>query len=208
MEENKVVLSAEQIIDKCADKTRSMTFYGKKLYAGFDFKNKDYSFGFTVILSEDYGIFNIECAYLQDGTFEDFSKDIRLYNPVKTLGGYLDNEDVNAKLKREFGSSYISSRRCLNVSDNINYSLNEWPASVCFKSDYYISKILDLLQNGKIKFPYANKNESDWLIEQCKVELVDPENNKYGKYICQPGFYALMNAYLAWEYYTHFTQDI
>jgi hypothetical protein len=202
MEENNAVISAEQIIEKCADKTKSMTFYGKTLYGGFDFRNKNYDFGFVVMLSECYGVFNIECAYFHDGLFEDFCSDIKTYNPVISFGSYLEAQDINHKLKKEFGDLYISGIRACKVADDMKVNKVEWPVSVVFSNDAYISKVLDLLKNGKIKFPYANhKYETDWFIEQCKVELTDPEN-KYCKYVCQPGFYALVNAYLAWLYHT------
>jgi hypothetical protein len=206
MEENNVVISAEQIIEKCADKDNSLTYDIKKLYAGLDFAdplNKDPTACILVIISVDTNniitIENVRTISKQEDLLFSIRCELNKFNIRLGVGGLgYSNNDISHKLQQEFDDRYLSSRLCTKILNHLKYNNDEWPRVIGFEKDYYIEKMLNMLENGFIRIPYNVPGRVDWLIKQFEVSKTESSMGIFAG--IQTGLLALINAYLAWEF--------
>ena len=222
-------ITSQEIRDKCIDKDRKMVQYiysesGRRTYAGFDWGQRGAldqisghgrkgSYSCAVILTVTGGIFNIEFATrllrpdpeTKLGTVEEM---FRRYNMSLSVGDIGDAYDLTHKLQRIYDEKFLASRASHKVTGHIKYSNDEWPKTIVFEKDYYISELLGLLKEGRIKFPGKSYDRIDWMIEHCSSMEIKVTRDKSGeplkKYVkgsgANDGMMALLNAYLAWKF--------
>jgi hypothetical protein len=223
-------ITAQEIRDKCIDKGRKMVKYifaesGKRTYAGFDWgqrgaleqiagKGRKGSYSCAVILTVSSGnIFNVEFATrllrpdpeTKMGTVEEM---FRRYNMTLSVGDIGDAYDLTHKLQRIYDEKFLASRSSHRVNGHVKYSNDEWPKTIVFEKDYYISELLGLLKEGRIKFPGGSYDRIEWMINHCSSMDIKVTRDKSGeplkKYVkgsgANDGLMALLNAYLAWKF--------
>jgi Phage terminase large subunit (GpA)/Intein splicing domain len=222
-------ITAQEIREKCIDKGRKMVKYifpesGKRVYAGFDWgqrgaleqiagRGRKGSYSCAVILTVSGNIFNIEFATrllrpdpeTKKSTVEEM---FRRYNMALSVGDIGDAYDLTHQLQRTYDEKFLASRSSHRVNGHIKYSNDEWPKTIVFEKDYYISEILGLLKDGRIKFPGGSLDRIEWLIEHCASMDIKVTRDKSGeplkKYVkgsgANDGLMALLNAYLAWKF--------
>lgn len=222
-------ISADEIRSRCIDKDRKMVEYihpdrGKRVYAGFDWgqrgmleqlsgRGRKGSYSCAVILTCDGNLFNIEFATRlmrpdpeeKEGTVEEM---FRRYNLSLAVGDIGDAYDLTHRMQRTYDEKFLASRAQHRVIGHIKYSKDEWPKTIVFEKDYYISEILGLLKEGRIKFPGGHHHKIGWLIEHCASMDIKVTKDKSGepikKYVkgsgANDGLMALLNAYLAWKF--------
>jgi hypothetical protein len=125
-----------------------------------------------------------------------------------SVGDIGDAYDLTHKLQRVYDEKFLASRSCHKVNGHIKYSNDEWPKTIVFEKDYYISELLGLLKEGRIKFPGGSLDRIEWLIEHCASMEIKVTRDKSGeplkKYVkgsgANDGLMALLNAYLAWKF--------
>ncbi|MFA5759539.1 MAG: phage terminase large subunit family protein [Clostridia bacterium] len=223
-------ITVNEIHEKCSDKNRKMAKYisqenNKKVYAGFDWGQKgtleqmtgsgkgkgSYSCG--VILTIDGTIFNVEFATRLMRVEPEFKMQTveemyRRYNISLAVGDIGDAFDLTHKLQRTYNEKFLASRASHRITGHIKYSEDEWPKTIIFEKDYYISELLGLLKDGRIKFPYKDYYRISWLIEHCASMDIKVTRDKSGeplkKYVkgtgANDGLMALLNAYIAWKF--------
>lgn len=222
-------ITVQEIVDKCIEKERKMPKYiyqeqNKKTYAGFDWgqksalaqmmgKSSGRSYSCAVILTVEGNIFNIEFATrlthtdleYKMGTVEEM---FRRYNVNLAIGDIGDAFDLTHKLQKIYDERFLASRASHKVIGHIKYSNEEWPKTIIFEKYYYISEILGLLKEGRIKFPGKDYDKVEWLIEHCASMDIKITKDKSGEPIKtyvkgnspNDGLMALLNAYLAWKF--------
>lgn len=222
-------ISAEEIRNKCIDPGRKMVKYirpesGKRVYAGFDWgqrgaleqmagRGRKGSYSCAVILTVSDNIFNVEFATRlmrpdpeeKEGTVEEM---FRRYNMQLAVGDIGDAYDLTHRMQRTYDEKFLASRAQHRVIGHIKYSNDEWPKTIVFEKDYYISEILGLLKEGRIKFPGGHHHKIGWLIDHCSSMDIKVTKDKSGepikKYVkgngANDGLMALLNAYLAWKF--------
>lgn len=224
-------ITTEEIREKCIDKGRFMQKYilpdqGKRVYAGFDWgqrgaleqmagrgARKGGSYSCAAILTVEGNIFNVEFATrlkkpdpnYKESTVEEM---FRRYNLTLAIGDIGDAYDLTHRLQRTYDEKFLASRASHRVVGHIKYSRDEWPKTIVFEKDYYISEILGLLKEGRIKFPGGSLHRLEWLIEHCASMDIKVTKDKSGepikKYVkgsgANDGLMALLNAYLAWKF--------
>jgi hypothetical protein len=132
----------------------------------------------------------------------------RRYNMTLSIGDIGDAYDLTHKLQLIYDEKFLASRSSHKVNGRIKYSNDEWPKTVVFEKDYYISELLGLLKEGRIKFPGGSLDRIEWLIEHCSSMEIKVTRDKSGeplkKYVkgsgANDGLMALLNAYLAWKF--------
>lgn len=224
-------ITTEEIREKCIDKGRFMQKYilpeqGKRVYAGFDWgqrgaleqmvgrgAKKGGSYSCAAIITVEGNIFNVEFATrlkkpdpnYKESTVEEM---FRRYNLTLAIGDIGDAYDLTHRLQRTYDEKFLASRASHRVVGHVKYSRDEWPKTVVFEKDYYISEILGLLKEGRIKFPGGSLHRLEWLIEHCASMDIKVTKDKSGepikKYVkgsgANDGLMALLNAYLAWKF--------
>lgn len=222
-------ITSQEIREKCIDKGRKMVKYifpdeGRRVYAGFDWgqrgaleqiagRGRKGSYSCAVILTVSGTIFNVEFATrllrpdpeTKMGTVEEM---FRRYNMTLSVGDIGDAYDLTHKLQRTYDEKFLASRSSHKVNGHIKYSNDEWPKTIVFEKDYYISELLGLLKEGRIKFPGGSLDRIEWLIEHCASMDIKVTRDKSGeplkKYVkgsgANDGLMALLNAYLAWKF--------
>jgi hypothetical protein len=196
-------ITAQEIRDKCIDKGRKMVKYifaesGKRTYAGFDWgqrgaleqiagKGRKGSYSCAVILTVSSGnIFNVEFATrllrpdpeTKMGTVEEM---FRRYNMTLSVGDIGDAYDLTHKLQRVYDEKFLASRSSHRVNGHIKYSNDEWPKTIVFEKDYYISELLGLLKEGRIKFPGGSYDRIEWMIDHCSSMDIKVTRDKSGE---------------------------
>ena len=222
-------ITSAEIRDKCVEKGRKMIKFihpelGKRTYAGFDWgqrgaleqmagRGRKGSYSCAVILTSDGNLFNVEFATrllrpdpeTKMSTVEEM---FRRYNMTLAVGDIGDAYDLTHKLQRVYDERFLASRSSHRVNGHIKYSNDEWPKTIVFEKDYYISEILGLLKDGRIKFPGGSYDRIDWLIEHCASMDIKVTRDKSGeplkKFVkgsgANDGLMALLNAYIAWKF--------
>lgn len=222
-------ITSAEIRDKCVEKGRKMVKFihpelDKRTYAGFDWgqrgaleqmagRGRKGSYSCAVILTSDGNLFNIEFATrllrpdpeTKMSTVEEM---FRRYNMTLAVGDIGDAYDLTHKLQRVYDERFLASRSSHKVNGHIKYSNDEWPKTIVFEKDYYISEILGLLKDGRVKFPGGSYDRIDWLIEHCASMDIKVTRDKSGepikKYVkgsgANDGLMALLNAYIAWKF--------
>jgi hypothetical protein len=222
-------ITAQEIRDKCIDKGRKMPKFiypeqNKRVYAGFDWgqrgaleqiagRGRKGSYSCAVILTVSDNLFNVEFATrllrpdpeTKMGTVEEM---FRRYNMALSVGDIGDAYDLTHKLQRVYDEKFLASRSSHKVNGHIKYSNDEWPKTIVFEKDYYISEVLGLLKEGRIKFPGGSYDRIEWMIEHCASMDIKVTRDKSGeplkKYVkgsgANDGLMALLNAYLAWKF--------
>jgi hypothetical protein len=222
-------ITSQEIRDKCIDKGRKMAQYiypdsGKRVYGGFDWgqrgaleqiagRGRKGSYSCAVILTVSDNLFNIEFATrllrpdpeTKMGTVEEM---FRRYNMTLSVGDIGDAYDLTHKLQRVYDEKFLASRSSHKVNGHIKYSNDEWPKTIVFEKDYYISEVLGLLKEGRIKFPGGSHDRIEWLIDHCSSMDIKVTRDKSGeplkKYVkgsgANDGLMALLNAYIAWKF--------
>jgi len=222
-------ITSAEIRDKCVEKGRKMIKFihpelGKRTYAGFDWgqrgaleqmagRGRKGSYSCAVILTSDGNLFNVEFATrllrpdpeTKMSTVEEM---FRRYNMTLAVGDIGDAYDLTHKLQRIYDERFLASRSSHKVNGRIKYSNDEWPKTIVFEKDYYISEILGLLKDGRIKFPGGSYDRIDWLIEHCASMDIKVTRDKSGeplkKFVkgsgANDGLMALLNAYIAWKF--------
>jgi hypothetical protein len=222
-------ITAQEIRDKCIDRGRKMAKFiypesGKRTYAGFDWgqrgaldqiagRGRKGSYSCAVILTVTGGIFNVEFATRLNkpdpetkiGTVEEM---FRRYNMALSVGDIGDAYDLTHKLQRIYDEKFLASRSSHKVNGHVKYSNDEWPKTIVFEKDYYISELLGLLKEGRIKFPGGSFDRIEWLIAHCSSMDIKVTRDRSGeslkKYVkgsgANDGLMALLNAYLAWKF--------
>jgi hypothetical protein len=222
-------ISIQEIRDKCIEKDRKMSgsIYideGKRSYAGFDWgqksalaqmigRGKGRSYSCAVIITVEGNIFNVEFATRLthidlDSKMDTVEEMFRRYNMQLAIGDIGDAYDLTHKLQRLYDERFLASRASHKVNGHIKYSNDEWPKTIVFEKDYYISELLGLLKEGRIKFPGGSYDKIEWLIEHCASMEIKVTKDKSGeplkKYVKgstpNDGLMALLNAYLAWKF--------
>jgi intein/homing endonuclease len=222
-------ITVNEIRDKCIDKTRKMVknLYAhpdKRVYAGFDWgqrgaleqlsgKGRKGSYSCAVILTTEGNLFNIEFATRlsrpdpehKQSTVEEM---FRRYNLTLAVGDIGDAYDLTHKLQKVYDEKFLASRSSHKVIGHIKYSNEEWPKTIVFEKDYYISELIGLLKEGRIKFPGGSYDKIEWLIEHCASMDIKVTTDRSGepmkKFVkgsgANDGMMALLNAYLAWKF--------
>lgn len=222
-------ITAQEIRDKCIDKGRKMVKYifsdqHRRVYAGFDWgqrgaleqiagRGRKGSYSCAVILTVSGNVFNIEFATrllhpdpeTKMGTVEEM---FRRYSMALAVGDIGDAYDLTHKLQRTYDEKFLASRASHKVMSHIKYSNDEWPKTIVFEKDYYISELLGLLKEGRIKFPGGSYDRIEWMIDHCSSMDIKVTRDKSGeplkKYVkgsgANDGLMALLNAYLAWKF--------
>ena len=222
-------ITAQEIREKCIDKGRKMVKFiypesGKRTYAGFDWgqrgaldqiagRGRKGSYSCAVILTVTGGTFNVEFATRLNRPDPDSKMGIveemfRRYNMSLSVGDIGDAYDLTHKLQRIYDEKFLASRSSHKVNGHVKYSNDEWPKTIVFEKDYYISELLGLLKEGRIKFPGGSLDRIEWLIEHCSSMDIKVTRDKSGeslkKYVkgsgANDGLMALLNAYLAWKF--------
>jgi len=224
-------ITAEEIRENCAELDRHMVKridrgIERRVYGGFDWGQKGAleqmtgkrskggtSYSCAVILTAEANVFNIEFAtrlmhadpeYKENHVNEMF----RRYNMSLAIGDIGDAYDLTHRLQKSFDERFLASRASHRVTGHVKYSKDEWPKTVVFEKDYYISELLGLLKEGRIKFPYGSPDRIKWLVDHCasmdvKVTL-DRAGDPIKRYVKgggpNDGMMALLNAYLAWKF--------
>ena len=223
-------ISLEEIHNKCADRDRRVSKgispeQNIKVYAGFDWgqraaldqasgRRQGRSYSCAVILTADGpNIFNVEFATRVAKNDPQSKIDIveemfRRYSVSLSIGDIGDAFDLTHKLQHIYGDSFLASRASHRVNGHIKFSDDEFPKVIMFEKDYYISELIGLLKEGKIKFPYKSYDKIDWLVKHCTSMDIKITRDKS----CEPirkyvkgdgpndGLMALLNAYLAWKF--------
>lgn len=222
-------ITAQEIREKCIDKERSMVQYifpdeHRRVYAGFDWgqrgaleqisgKGRKGSYSCAVLLTYTGTVFNVEFATrlskpdpeTKMGTVEEL---FRRYNITLGVGDIGDAYDLTHKLQRTYDEKFLASRSNHRVNGHVKYDYEVWPKTIIFEKDYYISELLGLLKEGRIKFPGKSYYVLEWLIEHCASMEIKVTRDKSGepvkKYVkgsmANDGLMALLNAYLAWKF--------
>lgn len=222
-------ISTAEIREKCIDKGRLMQKYilpeqNKRVYGGFDWgqrgaleqlagRGRKGSYSCAVILTVEGNVFNVEFATrlnkpdpnYKESTVEEM---FRRYNLTLAIGDIGDAYDLTHRLQRTYDEKFLASRSSHRVVGHVKYSRDEWPKTVVFEKDYYISEILGLLKEGRIKFPGGSLHRIEWLIDHCASMDIKVTKDKSGepikKYVkgsgANDGLMALLNAYLAWKF--------
>ena len=224
-------ITAEEIRNKCMDPGRKMVQYigsdrGKRVYAGFDWGQRGLleqmsgkgggrkgSYSCAVILTVDANLFNVEFATRlmtpspeeKESTIEEM---FRRYNMKLAVGDIGDAFDLTHKMQRTYDERFLASRSNHRIIGHVKYRNDIWPKTIEFEKDYYISEILGLLKEGRIKFPGGHHHKIGWLIEHCASMDIKITKDKSGepikKYVkgtgANDGLMALLNAYLAWKF--------
>jgi hypothetical protein len=227
------LIELEEIHQNCADRTRRVAkaiHPGAKIqaFAGFDWgqksawdqldskskqQGKSYSCGVVLTVDKDnHNIFNVQFATrLKKNDMEDkisiVDEMFRRYSLTLSVGDIGDANDLTHKLQQKYDVKFLASRASHRITGHIKYSQDEFPKIIVFERDYYISELIGLLKEGKIKFPYKSYDRIDWLVHHCTNMDIKITRDKSGepikKYVKtgpNDGFMALLNAYLAWKF--------
>lgn len=222
-------ITSTEIRNKCIAPGRKMAKYiysdsGKRVYAGFDWgqrglleqmsgRGRKGSYSCAVILTVEGNLFYVEFATrLMKSTPEEKESTVeemfRRYNMTLAVGDIGDAFDLTHRMQRTYDERFLASRAQHRVVGHIKYSKDEWPKTIVFEKDYYISEILGLLKEGRIKFPGGHHHKISWLIDHCASMDIKVTKDKSGeplkKYVkgsgANDGLMALLNAYLAWKF--------
>jgi hypothetical protein len=223
-------ITLQEIKEKCVDKKRKMLVripsdYGKRSYAGFDWGQKSAlaqmvgkggggkSYSCAVILTVDGNLFNVEFATRLkhidlDSKMDTVEEMFRRYNMHLAVGDIGDAYDLTHKLQSLYDERFLASRASHKVNSHVKYSSDEWPKTIVFEKDYYISELLGLLKEGRIKFPGGSYDRVEWLMEHCssmEIKITkDASGEPIKKYVKgstpNDGMMALLNAYLAYKF--------
>lgn len=222
-------ITEDEIRTNCIEKGRLMvkTIHpgeGKRVYAGFDWGQRGLleqiagsgrkgSYSCAVILTAEGNLFNVEFATRlmradpdeKEATVEEM---FRRYNMTLAVGDIGDAFDLTHRLQRSYDEKFLASRAQHRVVGHVKYDRDIWPKTITFEKDYYISELLGLLKDGRIKFPGGHHHKIGWLIKHCASMDIKVTKDKSGeplkKYVKgmgpNDGLMALLNAYLAWKF--------
>jgi len=114
------------------------------------------SYSCGVILTVEGSIFNVEyCTRFtktdMDYKLEHVDELYRRYNMSLSVGDIGDAFDLTHKLQRTHDDKFLASRASHRVTGHIKYSKDEWPKTIVFEKDYYISEVLGVIKRGKNK---------------------------------------------------------
>jgi hypothetical protein len=223
-------ISIQEIYDRCIDKDRRMVKSispnsNKRVYAGFDWgqrsaleqvagRGRGQSYSCVVILTVEGSLFNVEFATKLNRNEPEYKMQsveemFRRYGLHLAVGDIGDANDLTHNLQKIYDEKFLASRASHKVMGHIKYSNEEWPKTIIFEKDYYISEIIGLLKEGRIKFPLHKSYERiSWLLEHCASMDIKVTTDKSGEPIRKfvkgstpnDGLMALLNAYLAWKF--------
>lgn len=193
--------------------------WGKKVDAdvrdGQKKTSQGQSYNTIVILSaEGPELFNIQFATLlkdNDVQYKIEIIDQAYINYNVTLGvgdlGYAG--DLSQILQNKYGDKFLVSEARGSLIKRISYKDDIFPKSIMFDKNYYTEKLFSLMKRGAIRFPFGSFDRIAWLVSHCtsmEIKMTkDMANNIKVTYVKgltpNDGFSALMNAYLAYEFY-------
>jgi hypothetical protein len=221
-------ITSLEIKTKCLEAKKMVKYIhpneNRRVYAGFDWgqrsaleqiagRGSGKSYSCVVILTVEGSLFNVEFATRLNSNDREFKiqtveEMFRRYNMSLAVGDIGDAYDLTHDLQRIHGEKFLASRGSHRVNNHVKYADDIWPKEIVFEKDYYISEILGLLKEGRIKFPSKSYDKIEWLIEHCASMDIKITKDKSGepikKYVkgsmANDGLMALLNAYLAWKF--------
>lgn len=223
-------ITMQEIFDKCVDKKRPMLKSigrnsNKRVYVGFDWgqrsaleqvagKGRGQSYSCFVVLTVEDNLFNVQFATKLNRNEPEYKMQtveevFRRYGVHLAVGDIGDANDLTHNLQKIYDEKFLASRASHKVMGHVKYSNEEWPKTIIFEKDYYISEIIGLLKEGRIKFPlYKSYERISWLMEHCASMDIKVTTDKSGEPIRRfvkgstpnDGLMALLNAYLAWKF--------
>jgi hypothetical protein len=206
---------------------------GVKVYAGFDWGKKadldqmtvgesedgprqmGQSYSCAVILkTEGPHILSIEFATKLQRNDQAHKKEVveemfRRYGVHLAVGDIGYAEDLTYILQQEMGDKFLASRAMSgSVKNHVKFVKDVFPKEIQFERNYYIAELYKVLEDGRIKFPYADFEKISWLVDHvCSMEIKvtkDTVGNIKQQYVKgrtpNDGFMALLNAYIAYKY--------
>jgi len=227
-------ITREEIDAICADHDRGMsarisTADNRRVYAGFDWgakgdldqlatgekrltQGQSYSCA-VIITTEGPHLVNVEFAtrlkkndlqYKMDTVEEMF----RRYAVSLAVGDVGFANDLTEQLQKEYGDQFLGSQAVGRVNGFYKFKTDFFPSTIMFEKDYLVADVYSMLKSGRIKLPYKNVNQIDWLINHiCSMEIkttVDRSGSTGIKYVKgstpNDGLMALCNAVLAWKF--------
>lgn len=116
--------------------------------------------------------------------------------------------DFNQIMQTQYGNKWLASLSTGKVGNHIKYSEDLFPRQVVFERDFWIAELYDQMKKGNVRFPLGDYDKISWMIDQCCNLEIKPSvarngevNARYVKSGNTDGFFALLNAYLAYKFY-------
>jgi hypothetical protein len=116
--------------------------------------------------------------------------------------------DFNQIMQTQYGDKFLASLSTGKVGNHVKFSDDVFPKQIVFERDYWIAELYDQMKKGNIRFPLGDYDKISWMIEQCCNLEIKPTvsrngdvNAKYVKAGNTDGFFALLNAYIAYKFY-------
>lgn len=116
--------------------------------------------------------------------------------------------DLSEILQTEYGDKFISSESLHRVNAKARYNKEIFPKKIQFERDYWISEIYEQMKRGNVRFPLGSYEGIAWLIQHCCGLELKPSvsrggdvSARYVKNNFTDGFFALLNAFLAYKFY-------
>jgi len=188
--------------------------------ANTDKKGGGQSYSTAVVISvKDAGLMSIEFAMKFKKNDPTYKKELidellRNYSINLAVGDIGYSNDLSVDLSDLYGDKYLVSRAMPKVITpfRAKFLTDLKPKEIQFDRDFYIGDLFDKLRAGKIRFPLSNKDYEKiaWLIQHCSSMEVKPKLSHVGEHsihyvkgsIPNDGLMALLNAYLAYKFYT------
>ncbi len=127
-------------------------------------------------------------------------------------------EDLTKEMAMEYGPRFLASRAAGgNIKNHVKYIDDITPKELIFDRNYQIDQLIQLLKKGMIRIPLGSYEQVGWFISQLSSMETKIQMSSFGnaeiRYvkgsIPNDGFMALLNAYLAYQFYitSGFTQN-
>lgn len=222
------LISIEEMREKCADLERKLTGRilpadGKKVYVGFDWGKKNaedsglpqggQSHSTAVVLVDEGNLLSVVYATIFTKNNFEYKKGgveeiLRKYSVTRAVGDIGYANDLTEILQESFGDRFLASNALPQLNGKAKYLAEQFPKTIQFEKDYYISELVDLMKRGIIRFPYGDFEKISWLLEHCCSMEIKTTFNQYNEPVRRfvkgrtpnDGFMALLNAYLAYKF--------
>lgn len=118
--------------------------------------------------------------------------------------------DFNEILQTEYGERFLSSQCVSKVNNHIKYDNQVFPKIIAFEKDFWIRDMYEQMKKGSVRFPLGDFEKIAWLIQHCTSMEIKPSISRTGDIMPHyvkgsspnDGFMALLNAYIAFKFYT------
>lgn len=189
----------------------------KRTYLGVDWGDKvdgedrGQSFSCIVILSDTgNGVLSVEFAHkLRKRDFE-YKRDImnelyRRYSISRGVGDFNFGQEITEYMNSHYGTTFIGAQGAGNTKVPLKY--DDGDLCIRYNKDYLIEELFEKMKKGKVRFPWADYDKFDWLIEHCTsmgTKLREISGQPIKTYVKggtpNDGLMALMYAYMAWKF--------